>query len=314
MHDNAVGRGVRRYDAAIGAGPARDQRVESRGDVRPPVDQRRHVVGDERAGLEHTREQRGAEARQSGTPRLKRTRPRTNRRERAVGADPHGELRGAGVARHRHDPRIAGTARAAEHALDAVFAAADERGEHRQRAPQQRLIADREAGDPLGDRGRGVGDEIGEPQTRRLAARPLGANPAERPRDVAQRRDAGRERKASEQPLDLVPVVGRERDVAVRVDRRERDGERAFAEVNREVRRAELRGKTRRRRPHEHQADAIGGEAELRGDERGLRPAARANVEAGSDAREEGDAARREVDLDGRDLELALDARTRLAE
>jgi hypothetical protein len=102
--------------------------------------------------------------------------------------------------------------------------------------------------------------------------------------------------------------------VAVRVNHRERHGERAFAEVNREVRRAKLRGKACRRRPHEHQADAIGGEAELRRDERGLRPAARAHVEAGGDAREEGDAARREVDFDGRDLELALDARTRLAE
>jgi hypothetical protein len=131
MYDNAVGRGVRRHDAAVGAVPAGDQRVESRGDIRPPVDQHRHVVGDERAGLEHAREQRGAEARQSGTPRLKRTRPRADRDERAVRSDPHGELRGAGGARQRHDPRIAGTARAVEHALDAVFAAAHERDEHR---------------------------------------------------------------------------------------------------------------------------------------------------------------------------------------
>ena len=102
--------------------------------------------------------------------------------------------------------------------------------------------------------------------------------------------------------------------MAVCVDRRQRHGQRAFSEVNREIRRAELRGETSRRRPHEHQADAIGGEGELRSDEGGLRPAACAHVEAGGDARQKRDAARREVDLDGRDLELALDPCTRLAE
>ena len=209
MQCDAVGGSVRRYDAAVSARPAHDERIETGSDVGTSGEERGDVLVGRCFCPEHAREKRRAIAGDPRAPRHQRCRRGARRREWAIGADPHRQARGSGAAVHRDDPRIVRTACAGQHALDARGTAADQRREQRKRAMKQRLIADRKSRDILCDCSRGVGDKCREPQARRLTARPLDTHPAKCDDHVAQRRDTRGESESAEQLLDFIPVFGR---------------------------------------------------------------------------------------------------------
>ena len=306
--------GFRRDDAAVGPAPARDERLESRRDVGPAVDQRPDVVGDDRFVSQRVGQCRRAQACETGAPHLQPRRRDRDAAVRTVGSDPDDEMREAGAARERHAPWIGRPARSFDDSRNAGLRATEKPRQKRERLQQQIVVVDRKTAKPRFERRDRIDDDIAQAQMHFDIARALTSDPPERADEIDEKRRTRARRKRAEERLDAIPTLAVERDVPGTVDDGNRNEQRAVAQIDGQIRRGELGAEPGRRRPARGEADAVGGDRQRRRREYGLRQSPRAQAEARGDAGKERGTSRGQIDLDRRHEHARLDARTALAD